>query len=430
MKLPVIIPDIRTQAWDCRGCTTCCRELVVHLSSEDRRRIDRQNWAARLGVAPYVRYAGGVVLNHAPEGGCVFLLPDGKCRIHAELGMDAKPLACRIYPFTLERESDSIRVGLRFDCPTVTRSEGRAVSAHRKEIQHTADAIAKELPALFRSEPESVEFARDLKIGRPALDRIIARLDRWIGDTRRPIHERIAGLHAIVATLNDAKLQRFDEARLSELIDMLADDLPVSVAERIVVPPPTAAQVKLLHQSAFAHAAFIRFEDSTMGLWKSIRFRFQQLKYAKVMLGGKGPIPPMGCDDLDATFEQIAAIRPIPPQDSGEAADLLTRYLQARITNHDGFGRAYYGWSVLAGMSTTLLAVAVAGWFARRSAAAAGRGVLTTDDVRAAVAIVDRSAGRSPELGAKSAKLRLRFLAQDNGLLRLLRQYAIVSDDA
>lgn len=429
MKLPVLIPEIRSQAWGCRSCTKCCRELIVHLTRDDQKRIDQQQWRSKLGVEPYVKHSTGIVLNHSPGNGCVFLLADGKCRIHAELGMDAKPFACKIYPFTLEREGDAVRVGLRFDCPTVAKSDGRPLPSYRRDLQYLSDTIARELPSLYRPEPEAFAFSRDLSIDRETLDRIVSRFDKWIGDDRRGINDRIAGLVSVVSVLNDADLQKFEARRLAELIDLLVDDLPATVAEcGEPIPEPSRPQQKLLHQAAFAYGGFIRFEESRMGLWQSMRFRFRQLKLARIMMGGKGRVPSLACDEIAATFEQIRAVRPIPVADADTADELMTRYLQARITNRGTFGRQYYGWSVLAGLNATLLAIAVVGWFARRSAAGAGRDRLTTQDVREAVMIVDRSAGRSPELGAKSSRLRLRYLGHERGFRRLIARYAIVSE--
>ncbi len=427
MKLPVIIPEIKSQSWSCRACTKCCRELVVHLTADDRRRIDEQGWSQKLGTDPYVRHSSGIVLNHVPGGGCVFLMDDGKCRIHADLGMQAKPLACQIYPFTLERESDSLRAGLRFDCPTVTRSEGVALASHRRDIQYVADTICKKTPALFRDEPDDVAFAHNLMIDRSTLDRILTRLDKWITNERRSFDERITGLHIIVSTLNQAQLSRFDGPRLAELIDMLSDDLPNAVVEfDDGSSDPLRTQTKLLHQAVFAHSMYLQFAESRMGYWQSLRFRFRQLKLARIMLGGKGVIPQLRPEEGKATFEQIINIEPIPTNDAAEAANLLTRYLQSRISNHGGFGAAYYDWPMLNGLGAALLSIAVIGWFTRRNAATAGRVEMTIQDLRDAVSTVDRTAGRAPELGAKSARLRQNHLTHENGLIRLIRRYRIL----
>ncbi|HPF41207.1 MAG TPA: YkgJ family cysteine cluster protein [Phycisphaerae bacterium] len=427
MKLPVLIPDIRSQQWSCHSCTKCCRELIVHLTKADRERIDQQQWQSKLGVDPYVRLGRGVVLNHTTDGACVFLQADGKCRIHAELGMDAKPFACRIYPFTLEREGDAIRSALRFDCPSVTKSDGKPLQAYRRELQDLTHEIVGAAPSMFSSDAGTIAFSENLKIDAATLDRIVGRLDRWIADTQRPFNERVRGLLDIVTTLNEVNLSRFDGARLADLVSMLMDDMPATLDEfSEPVRDPTPRQLKLLRQAAFAHGSYVRFEEARQGFLGSIRFRFRQLGMARTMLAGTGPAPPFACDAIEATFEEIAAIRPLAPAEAPEADDLLTRYLTGRITNRGGFGRQYYGWPVLAGLNALLLSLAVVGWFARRAAAGGGRDFLSIDDVRTALMIVDRTAGRSPELGARSGRLRLRYLAQESGFGRLIARYGVI----
>src|SRR5262245_3200248 len=112
--LPVIWPNFKDQRYSCHSCTNCCRDLVVHLTLEDRRKIDAQGYAAKLGAPPYVRLESSYVLNHGPDGACISLQTDGLCRIHAEHGMAAKPLACHVYPFTLERDREGLQAGIRF----------------------------------------------------------------------------------------------------------------------------------------------------------------------------------------------------------------------------------------------------------------------------------------------------------------------------
>ena len=40
-------------------------------------------------------------LSHRPDGSCVFLSDQGRCRIHERHGYEAKPLPCRLFPFVL-----------------------------------------------------------------------------------------------------------------------------------------------------------------------------------------------------------------------------------------------------------------------------------------------------------------------------------------
>src|SRR5437660_10016842 len=126
MPLPVrSLPVL--QNWDCHGCTDCCREYLVAVTDAERARIEAQGWGddpALKGVKLFRRaggwFSGKVALNHRPGGACVCLNEQGGCRIHAKFGSEAKPLACRVYPFVLVPTGDHWRVGLRFACPSVT----------------------------------------------------------------------------------------------------------------------------------------------------------------------------------------------------------------------------------------------------------------------------------------------------------------------
>ncbi len=62
---------------------------------------------------------GGLGLRVA-EGGCVFLRSDNLCRVHVELGVDAKPATCRRYPFNLVATPAGVRVATPHRCPCRT----------------------------------------------------------------------------------------------------------------------------------------------------------------------------------------------------------------------------------------------------------------------------------------------------------------------
>ena len=83
-------------------------------------------WQALFARDPGPR--GEYRLNQNAEAACVFLGPGGRCRIHAKFGHDAKPLACRLYPFVLVPAGKRWRVGLRFSCPSVAVSLIRSMS--------------------------------------------------------------------------------------------------------------------------------------------------------------------------------------------------------------------------------------------------------------------------------------------------------------
>ena len=429
MKLPIVLPAIRSQHFDCEGCTHCCRELVVQLTDADRELLDRQGWSGKLGVESYVRLGGKLVLNHRSEGGCVFLTDHGKCRIHVEHGPTAKPLACRLYPFTLEVASEGLRAGIRFDCPTVAGDGGRPLDAHRRNLTDLAGQLRRAMPSEYGRGAEDLKAAAGLALSPSAADRLIVELDHWIRNRDRPLHQRLCGLHELVRALGEASLKRFDEDLLLELVKLLMADMPTFVeeSEKTPVPPPTARQGKLLRLAVFAHCEHIAFQQARAPFMSAVRYRWNQIVRARRMGRGVGRIPRLGSLEADVGFDEIDRTVAGSAMDADKCDHLLTRYLQARITCRTAFGGAYYGWDLLDGLRSLLMALAVMGWLARLVGRARRADEFEFEDVVKAVGMVDRSVGRAAELGASSARLRVHYLSRDQGLLRLLRAYPILA---
>src|SRR4051794_39740930 len=104
MSLPIHSLPI-LERWSCHQCGVCCRGSIVPLSAEDVARLEAQKWHERpdlKGVATTASYpGGGRQLAKRSDGSCVFLLDDALCRIHKELGFQAKPLIWRMFPLQL-----------------------------------------------------------------------------------------------------------------------------------------------------------------------------------------------------------------------------------------------------------------------------------------------------------------------------------------
>src|SRR5690606_24846227 len=103
------------QKFDCHSCGYCCRNLVVNVTDDERRKILDAGWAERIpGEAMFIpyRFRGRKLhrLAHRADGACVFLGEDGLCRLHAETGVYIKPLACRLYPFVPSPGAGTVRL--------------------------------------------------------------------------------------------------------------------------------------------------------------------------------------------------------------------------------------------------------------------------------------------------------------------------------
>ena len=302
-SLPVLLPVIDGQRWSCHSCGLCCRTLVGHLTDEERRRLDEQGWAEQLGVAPYVKIGRGWALNKQPDGACVFLDEQNRCKIHAKFGEAAKPLACRIFPFSVRPVRGAWQGSLRFDCPSVTGSEGEPIGGHRGWLQ--------ELVRTLDHGDESGEDVADLRRGLGAtveeLRTLTGRLSRWLSDGGRPVMDRLIGAARLTATLYGANLKKVRGARFAELLDLLLDALPRDCATR--PEPPTARQQAMLRQYAFAHAEHVTLAEMRSGLGGRWAKRWQQLRSAKRFLQGTGVVPNLpGCSN-EVTFEAAEAVR-------------------------------------------------------------------------------------------------------------------------
>ena len=421
MKLPIVMPEIAEQRYDCHGCTNCCRELVVHITAADRKRIDAGDWAKRLGTAPYVRLGGEWVLNHRAGGGCVFLTDAGKCAIHAEFGPDEKPLACRIYPFTTTRSHGVEHVGVRFDCPSAAASKGASLGSHRapvtKLIQQWDDegpgfpiGQSELVPGIFMSDAEHRGAAKQI--------------ENWLRSDRPEI-DRVRGLALLAFTLSQAKLDRVRD-RFEELLSILIQGLPVELAEA-GDEPPAPRQLALFREWVFAHLEYATFDEMQYGFFKRIRNRFAQLGASKAMRQGTGRVPRFDEGETMPAFDEVERVATADPAAAAAISRLWIRYLRMRIASGSAWGAGHGGYDFATGLSATVLSLAVAGWIARMLAARAGRGACTLEDWTAAIGKVDRTATRSPVLRGRVARLRLRYIADESGIDRLLFRYLQLS---
>lgn len=95
-------------------------------------------WPERAGRA-WVRDGGpagpGLYLEKI-DGHCVFLRPDNRCAVHAELGEDKKPAFCREYPFATVRTPRGTVVTVREGCGGIpeTFESGTPLAEHAPAV--------------------------------------------------------------------------------------------------------------------------------------------------------------------------------------------------------------------------------------------------------------------------------------------------------
>jgi Fe-S-cluster containining protein len=136
--------------YTCFGDGLCCTDIhgIGPLTKKEvaaMRRIDRKSAGWNDDHDDYM-------LNTAADGGCVFLMSDQRCSIHAQLGPEAKPEGCRRFPLGLAATPVGGRITTEHRCPCRTMGD-------RPELR-----------------PEDVESSISDGASRPVADRRIKRI--------------------------------------------------------------------------------------------------------------------------------------------------------------------------------------------------------------------------------------------------------------
>jgi lysine-N-methylase len=429
-QLPILTLGVREQRYSCHGCGNCCRDFSVQLREEDLRKLREQNWEAadRLGRPVTIEFRGTTFLRQTEDGACVFLMNDGKCRIHAEFGFENKPIACQLFPFHLTPSPRGIEAGVNFACQSVLENKGAELRSHIDELRR----MGGELPEL--DAPRPTPMLNDTLRAQPReVESLAIHIDNYLQRREIDFSRRIDGLAWVIESLNRAKFDTVRGAKFEQLLDVLFDALPEEL-EHHPIEASTSRQRKMLRQAVFA-----RTEDPKLhqiAKQGRLRITLSQLLRSRKFRVGRGHVPRIAGDwPQNVKFADVERVA--PPSDLAQVQlidDLMTRYLRATILGGRAWGAGYYGWPMVQGVQALLLNVASIGWLARVHAVQRWRSnadndvstiSITIDDIRAALGRIDRTAGRARWLGSRVERLRLTYLSLGHGLRRVLDQYRI-----
>ncbi|MGQ9651168.1 MAG: YkgJ family cysteine cluster protein [Phycisphaerae bacterium] len=417
--VPIRLPLF--QRFDCRRCGYCCRNLVVNVTAEERRRIISAGWVSRLaGTRLFESYRlfgrRYYCLAHRPNGGCVFLRQDGLCRLHAESGRATKPLACRLYPFVPSPGADVVRVDLRFDCPSVAANKGRPLSAHTAEIA----SLAAEIGARPMAHPPSWRDQRSLTAREFTC--MAAAFDGLLRRESLPIRLRLLAGCRLLDLVYGLEIMRVRDDRFAELMTLLADAAFEEVAKVPPGPPSAATPAragKLFRQWVFLHSLSEDPQHRALGLAGRWMRSWRRYKESRRFLAGSGPIPACRSECPSARFEDLNRIGPA----ADEALEPIWRSMRVKLEAHAFSGPAYFGYDPLAGLTALWLMPAVVGWFARLEAFAKGLPALTPEALISGLRQVNHTFGVSPVFGRMSERFRLRALARPGIPASILAEY-------
>ncbi|MDQ2800193.1 MAG: YkgJ family cysteine cluster protein [Armatimonadota bacterium] len=411
MSIPLkLITPPGSQRYDCTGCGDCCRgRFAIVITQADRDRIVGQGWTdEELGLhgKPIFTSSGAdFQLAHRADGTCVFLTDDNRCRIHARHGEAAKPLACRLYPFTFVPLGKEVRVDVRFDCPATATSRGRPLAAHRPDL---LELVKTAVPAQAAALPVPPLYD-DVRLSWAQLGRITEAFEQVLLDVSLDITRRVAACIALADGLRHPGLGEMDGRKLRDFLDAAASEVQQSAVDDLLRrKPPLATERMALRQLAGLYGRLDHVGGKAqLG---------QRLNVSLRMLAGKGRVPAVRPGFPSVTFAELEMARGIPTEDAAQA---LERYLHVHLAGMGFFGRAFYGRSYLDGLNALLLTYPLVCWFARAFAASENRPALDAACVERALMIVDHQHGITPLLDIPSERYRTRFLCEP-GTLRSL----------
>lgn len=143
---------------DCLRCGACCH-YAVPVSPEERRRLEAVDWPAGLlpaGSGPLCQLRPGLqwgrlettIATRSDPVRCVFLDEENLCLVHLQLGADAKPFVCRLFPLAFPVVTpDGILFSLTFECPHIhaTYDIGEPLTARTEALR----ALAAEMEEVY-----------------------------------------------------------------------------------------------------------------------------------------------------------------------------------------------------------------------------------------------------------------------------------------
>jgi lysine-N-methylase len=416
-SLPVV------QNWDCHGCTDCCRQYAVRLTPEEQARIAAQGWdqdPEMAGVQLFVREGWllnkQTYLNHHGVGGCVFLNEQGRCRIHAKFGEQAKPLACRLYPFVLVPAGSALRVGVRFACPSVTENRGVPLREHTAALQAQADAFIQQIGWTEPLDPPPL--AGSQRVDWPDLFIFVRALRDILSNERMPVEMCLRKTLALSKLCRQARFERVSGPRLTEFLEVVSASLDVDLAKANTLPPPTRLGRLLFRQTA---AICIR-KDGGPDRGLAAKGRWALLGAAVRFVLGVGQVPALHRLIPPVRF---ADLEEADPDWNEECEAMLRRYFRVKLESLQFCGPTNFRLSFWDGWDMLLLMYPLIRWLTR-----ALRRLPNTDTLSAlqrSVRIVDDNFGFHPHLGTLRQRFAVRILSDRGDLERLIAWYARVA---
>lgn len=128
------------QNYDCLQCGRGCRAgWDIPVEPEVMQRLEGHALTLRViqerGAAFRIEEDQAFIQNSKDCKECGFLEADQLCGIHRELGFEAKPATCKMFPFVVTQTPSGLFVGTTYYCSAVRQNHGRPCSDHAEDLK-------------------------------------------------------------------------------------------------------------------------------------------------------------------------------------------------------------------------------------------------------------------------------------------------------
>ncbi len=343
------------------------------------------------------------------DGSCVFLNDNGLCRIHSELGYEAKPTICRVFPLQLVPRNGTVALTIRRACPSSAADKGLALKEHLPFV--------KQMVRQGRLSPKAIAPPA-LKTGEnrewKTIGLTLETASQLLQDQRYPPVRRIVHVLRFANLLSNAKTKRMDAKKLNELIEALAQIVSEESKPFFSDRRPPGAYANVLFRSMGIEFARLHPEFHAYPTWSN---RLQLARTLFRLVRGSGALPNFEPAFPSAQFDGMEhSLGQLPSSVDYPLARLIetlsASYIYALADRR--------GWSVVDSIRGLATLFPIGLWLLRW--ASQGRNP-TSEDMISIVVALDRGQGFAPLTG-QLQRLRLHLLSTHGELERLVVWYA------
>lgn len=380
---PILFPQ--RLHFTCRRCAGCCRGWTVTLTEEEAAPLRGINWAAtrprfdgRQALQPLAD--GRFRLAHVGDA-CIFLDEDNLCAVHKELGPDAKPRMCRQFPLRLVETPEGIVASLDFACPAVVADDGAPIEEQEVEVRRLANlAMAARAPdRLSMAAPRTTLRAGAVLRARRGVPLAWADYRALEATMRELLQDPTPPLTRRMLRIDRLGREAHQHVAPGALPDWLAQLRAAGWAplDAPLGPAPTAMRQRALLAPLIAGLEGGRLQEA--GGRSSARGR---IALAVAIVGAQEAVR-LPTADATLPLREMQATR---FDQDGALAPTLARFMEALLVRKvlvDGV-------SLIQGVRYLALYFGAVRWYAVARAVLAGRVATTEEDLRYAIALVER----------------------------------------